>query len=374
MTVSRIYLDYAASAPLKPSVQRRMQDAMAWVGNSSSLHHEGRALRKTLDDARVTLKRVLSLEDPDAYQVVWTSGGTEANQTCLHGMRPHVSSIWVSSVEHPSVFVHGDDILPVTTGGRLRLDVLEDKLQQARAPVCVSVQWVNSETGVTQPLESIGACVKKYNGFFHVDATQGLGVEEPLASFWKHADAITVSAHKIGGPAGMGALVLKESMPCEPLVRGGFQEARRRAGTPNILGVVGFEAALQDLDLGFAQDMRVWRKSLIQNLQDQAPDIRIWGDSDHAAPHIVSLWMPGVHSQKQQVMFDLKGYAVSVGTACHAGKVGGSDVLRAMGCSQEQAEQSLRISWGWGTDWQDIQNFQQAWIALYHQTKTEAAS
>jgi cysteine desulfurase len=359
MPFPRVYLDHCASSPLKPVVRAALAGALELAGNPSSVHGHGRAVRKALEDARAQVAAPLGVH-PD--RVVFTSGATEANALALTGFPGR--RIAVSAIEHDSVLANAPDAarLPVDGDGVLRLDALKAFLTQG-GPALVSVMAVNNETGVIQPVAEVARLVRAAGGMFHVDAVQAAG-RMPLSMADMGADLMTLSAHKIGGPAGAGALVLAEDLEPQALLRGGGQERRRRAGTENVIGQIGFAAAMAALDDGENARLRGWRDRLETRIREAVPDARIAGTGAGRVGAISCVVLPGVPGETQVMALDLAGFAVSSGAACSSGKVKPSHVLTAMGEDAATAAQAIRVSLGWPTAAGDVERFAEAWISM----------
>jgi cysteine desulfurase len=367
-----IYLDYNASAPIKPMVARAFARALEDIGNPSSVHGYGRKARKAIEDARA---RVAALLDADPEQVIFTSGGTEANNLALAGCgRRH---FLLSAVEHASVLeaARRQDgrtlLLPVDADGRVDLDRLEAALAGAGEPALVSVMLANNETGVVQPVARAAEIARKHGALFHCDAVQAPG-RIPLDLRALGADYISLSAHKFGGPKGVGALVLGARLtggraePAPQLVGGG-QERGRRAGTENLPGIVAFGVAaeLAPGELESAAGRARLRDGLERRIGAGAPDARIFGAGVARLPNTSCLTMPGVGSETQVMAFDLDGVAVSAGAACSSGKVEASHVLGAMGAAEDETQCAIRVSLGWATVPEEVDRFVELWKALH---------
>jgi len=357
----RVYLDHNASAPLKPGVKAAVAAALDLVGNPSSVHGHGRAVRRAVEDARA---RVAALAGAAPTRVVFTAGGTEANNLALRGF-PGRRPI-VSAVEHDSVLAAAPDAarIPVDSRGVADLDALERLLSDG-GPALVSLMLVNNETGVIQPVAEAARIAHAHGALLHCDAVQGAG-RLPLSMPDLGADLLTLSAHKIGGPAGVGALLLAEGVEPEPLLHGGGQERRRRAGTENLLGIAGFgaAAALALEDMAAAQGLASLRDSLEARALAAVPAARVMGAGAPRVGNVSCLALPGASGETQVMALDLAGIAVSAGSACSSGKVRASHVLRAMGADDSLAGSALRISLGWGSTAEDVDRFLAAWTAM----------
>ncbi|MEE9300492.1 MAG: cysteine desulfurase family protein [Alphaproteobacteria bacterium] len=367
-----IYLDYNASAPVKPMVARVFARALEDIGNPSSVHGYGRKARKAIEDARA---RVAALLDVDPERVIFTSGGTEANNLALAGCgRRH---FLLSAVEHASVLEaarrrDGRTVsLPVDADGLVDLDRLEAALAGAGEPALVSVMLANNETGVVQPVARAAEIARKHGALFHCDAVQAPG-RIPLDLRALGVDYVSLSAHKFGGPKGVGALVLgarvlgARAEPAPQLIGGG-QERGRRAGTENLPGIVGFGVAaeLSRGELESAPGLARLRDGLERRIAAAAPDARVFGAGVVRLPNTSCLTMPGVRSETQVMAFDLDGVAVSAGAACSSGKVEASHVLGAMGVAEDETRCAIRVSLGWATVPEEVDRFVELWKALH---------
>lgn len=365
-----IYLDYNASAPLKPSVKAAIMTALDSVGNPASVHQAGRRARAHLETAREEIARLVAVKPA---QVILTSGGTEANNLAI---LPWSGTVLYSATEHDSVRAAINEnaiIVPVDGNGLIDLAALEQLLKTAKPPILLSVMLVNNETGVIQPYQAIAALAKRAQARLHCDAVQALG-KLPLDFAALGADCLTLSAHKIGGPQGCGALIVAENLPFAPLLRGGGQEMRRRAGTENLLGIVGFGAAARAAhdDIALQATLRLWRDALEQAIQAEAPDAVFVGQGAERVANTSCVIMPGATSATQLMAYDLAGFAVSSGAACSSGKVNPSHVLRAMGYDANAADSAVRISLGWNTQSGDSAAFAANWVKHYRATRLRA--
>jgi len=372
----RVYLDWNATAPLRPQAREAMVAAFAEVGNPSSVHAEGRAARRLIDDAR---RRVAALVGAQPGDVVFSSGGTEANALALApGTRadgPRV--LLVSAIEHPSVLAGGrfkpDAIIaiPVGADGRADLDALVRQLaalmREGRGRALVSLMQANNETGVVQPIVEAAAIVHQAGGLLHVDAVQAAG-KIPCDIKALGADLLTLSAHKIGGPKGVGALVRRAdtAMP-DPLIKGGGQERGARAGTENVAGIAGFGAAAaaagHDLDAEHRR-LAALRDRLEAGLKAAVAGTMVFGAGAERLPNTTLFAVAGGKAETAVIGLDLDGFAVSSGAACSSGKVAASHVLAAMGVPPALARGAVRVSLGYATQEADIDRFLSAWIRL----------
>jgi cysteine desulfurase len=369
----RVYLDWNATTPLRPEAKAAMAAAWDLNGNPSSVHAEGRHARRLVEQARAAIAEAVG---GLARNVVFTSGGTEANALALTpGLRrpsgPAVERLLVSAVEHASVLAGGrfpaDTIgsVGVTRAGVLDLDQLSASLA-AGPPALVSLMLANNETGALQPVAEAAERVHAAGGVLHVDAIQALG-KIPVDIRALGADLVTVSAHKIGGPKGVGAIILADGLSgFEPLLRGGGQELGRRAGTENVAGIAGFAAAAKAAMAAFADDA-----SRIGGLRDrlerglrQSPGIIVFSDAVKRLPNTTLFTAPGLKAETAVIGFDLAGIAVSSGSACSSGKVQPSHVLEAMGFGAELAQGAVRLSLGWSTSSAEVDRCLEAWRKL----------
>jgi cysteine desulfurase len=369
----RVYLDWNATTPLRPQARDAMAAALDLAGNPSSVHAEGRQARKLVEDARA---RVAGAVGALPRNVVFTSGGTEANALALTpGLRrssnPAVERLVVSAIEHASVLAGGRfspgaiETVGVTRSGLVDLDRLRAALKD-KPPALVSLMRANNETGALQPVAEASEIVHAAGGLLHVDAIQAFG-KIPLDINVMGSDLVTLSAHKIGGPKGVGAVVLAEGMlGFEPLVRGGGQELGRRAGTENVAGIAGFGAAVQ-VAMGSLDSDAIRFETLRKRLENGlrgVPEVIIFADGVPRLPNTTLFTVPGLKAETAVIGFDLAGVAVSSGSACSSGKVQPSHVLEAMGFGPELAQGAVRLSLGWSTSEADIDRCLEAWRKL----------
>jgi cysteine desulfurase len=369
----RVYLDWNATTPLRREAMEAMAAAWDLSGNPSSVHAEGRQARRLVEDARAT---VASAVGAVARDVVFTSGGTEANALALtprlrRPSGPPVERLLVSAIEHASVLAGGRfpaeaiSRVGVTRSGLLDLDRLRASLEGG-SPALVSLMLANNETGALQPVREAAEIVHAAGGLLHVDAIQALG-KIPFDINLMSADLVTLSAHKIGGPKGAGAVVLAEGLlGFEPLLRGGGQERGHRAGTENVAGIVGFGAAVKaamDALEGDAIRLESLRNRLESGLR-QTPGAIVFSDDVPRLPNTALFTVPGLKAETAVIGFDLAGIAVSSGSACSSGKVQPSHVLKAMGFGPELTQGAVRLSLGWSTSDADIDRCLEAWRKL----------
>ncbi len=374
MTEPACYLDYNAGAPVKPGVADAMAPWLGRAGNPSSVHRFGRLARRAVEDARA---RVAALVGAPPEWVVFTAGGTEANNLALkRSRRPRLV---VSAIEHDSVLAAapGAATVPAGRDGIVDVDALGAALEAAheadREPALVSVMAANNETGVIQPAAEAAAAAHAHGALFHCDAAQAAG---KITVDWAalDADLITLSAHKLGGPQGVGALIVRDGVDLAPLIDGGAQEMGRRAGSENVAGIVGFGAAAE-LAAGDAREtgrVAELRDTIERRLRALAPGLAVFGEHAPRLPNTTCLTMPGVGSETQVMALDLAGVAVSAGAACSSGKVGVSHVLLAMGVAEDEAGCAIRISLGWATTPAEAERLIEAWGALYARAAARA--
>jgi cysteine desulfurase len=379
----RAYLDWNATAPLRAEARAAMVAAMEVVGNPSSVHGDGRAARRIVETARA---EVAALVGAAARNVVFTSGGTEANILALtprleHGAdRRRRDLLLVSAVEHPSVRAGGrfpaDSVRELTVNRQGIVDI--SALAAAVAPLqadgagfLVSVMLANNETGVIQPVAQVADIVHAAGGLMHVDAVQGAG-KIPCDINRLGTDLMTIAAHKLGGPKGVGALVkANEDLRVDPILTGGGQERGARAGTENVAGIAGFGAAVAAAGRGlgfYPQSVAALRDALERELRKISRETVIFGAPDTATnsparlPNTTLFAVPGATAETSLIALDLDGISVSAGSACSSGKVAASHVLAAMGVPAELAACALRLSLGPTTSQAEIDMFLNAWI------------
>jgi cysteine desulfurase len=367
MRSGRTYLDWNATAPLRADVRASMLAALDVTGNPSSPHAEGRRARALIEDAREAVAALVGAR-PDG--VVFTSGATEANNTVLAA---DWDTILLSPTEHDSVLAPARASaarlveVPVDGDGRVcseRLAAcLEELATQAKgARALFSLQIANNETGVLQPLSRLAGVARRHGLSVHSDAVQGVG-RVPISIGALDVDYLSLSAHKIGGPKGIGALVLREGAPLRALLGGGGQERGRRAGTENVAAIAGFGAAASAAAAEVAEIDRVrrLRDALEREVRALAPEAVILGCGADRLANTSCLAVPGTRAETLVIALDLAGIAVSAGAACSSGKVGASHVLRAMGLSPEIAAAAIRVSLGPANTQRDIARFLAAW-------------
>jgi cysteine desulfurase len=371
--IDRVYLDWNATTPLRREAREAMASAWDLSGNPSSVHAEGRQARRLVEHARVAVAEAVGAGPRD---VIFTSGGTEANGLALtpglrRGPGPPVARLLVSAIEHASVLAAGrfptdaTRIIGVTRFGLVDLDRLRAAFQDG-PPALVSIMLANNETGALQPVAEAADIVHAAGSLLHVDAIQAFG-KIPFDIKVINADLVTLSAHKIGGPKGVGALVLAEGvLGFEPLLRGGGQELGRRAGTENVAGIAGFGTAAKTAMGALAKDA-VRLASLRDRLEAglrKTPGTFVFSADVPRLPNTTLFTAPGLKAETAVIGFDLAGIAVSSGSACSSGKVQPSYVLEAMGFAGEMTKGAVRLSLGWSTSEADIDRCLEAWRKL----------
>ena len=370
----RIYVDWNATAPLRPQARSAILAALDAVGNPSSVHAEGRAARRLIEEAR---EQVAALVGAQARNVVFTSGGTEANMLALTPAtaterKATPDRLLVSAIEHPSVLAGGRfpaaavERVPVTAAGEIDLAALERRLAAPDGRVLVSLMLANNETGVVQPISEAARLIHEAGGLLHVDAIQAAGrIHCDINALG--TDLLTLSGHKIGAPKGVGALIARDAtLPlADPLIKGGGQERGRRAGTENVPGIAGFGAAAAAAGAGLAVDgarMTALRDRLEAGLAAASPEVVIFGRQAPRLPNTTLFAVPGMKAETAVIALDLEGVAVSSGAACSSGKVQPSHVLAAMGVPPQLARAAVRVSLGPTTTELEIDRLIQAWI------------
>ena len=356
----RTYLDHNATSPLRPAVKAAMLKAMDVGGNASSVHTEGRAARKLMDDAREKLAFWLGCLP---QMITFTSGGTEANNMALRGVA--VERILVSAIEHPSVLAAAKasgktvEIIPVDQNGLVILSTLEKMLSGTKA--LVSVMLANNETGVIQPVAEIATLVHQAGALLHVDAMQAIG-KIPVNFGLLGVDLLTVGAHKFGGPTGIGALIIRDGLVVEPHLTGGGQELRRRAGTENLTAIAGFAALAGEemLSTGHLRDQ----------LEQRLEGAVIFSTGADRLANTTCFAIAGLNAETLLMKYDLEGIAVSSGSACSSGKITRSHVMQAMAVPPDLASGAIRVSFGWNSTEADVNHF----LTITHNFKARASA
>ncbi|WP_395945926.1 cysteine desulfurase family protein [Brevundimonas sp.] len=372
--MSAIYLDYNASGLVRPEVLEIMTRALADNGNPSAVHAAGRRARARVETARAQVGELVGA-DPTA--VVFNSGGTEANaQGIASALAAGCERLIVSATEHPCVAETAAnagapvEVLPVDANGVIDLAWLAEALTRPGRAV-VAIHHANNESGVIQPVARAAALVRAAGGWLHVDAIQSAG-KIPVDIRVLDADSLTLSAHKLGGPQGVGALIFKEGVSGVRILHGAGQERGLRAGTENTPGIAGFGAAADcaGRDLETMQSHVGWRDAVEARVK--AAGATVIGAGVDRLPNTLFMAVEGWDSPQQLITLDLAGVMVSAGSACSSGKVKPSKTIAAMGL-KALATGGVRVSGGWGTQESDWDRFADAWVAAYTKHKTRAA-
>ncbi|KIC42777.1 aminotransferase [Ruegeria sp. ANG-R] len=336
--MKRVYLDHNATAALRPEARTAMIAAMDLVGNPSSVHAEGRAAKTVVERAR---GQIASAFGADGADIVFTSGATEAAALAMAGR-----NLQGAAIEHDAVRAWTQEVLPVSRDGRVAVSAASQSV----------LQLANSETGIVQALPS---------GLAVTDATQAFG-KLPVAFNWLGAEMALISAHKLGGPKGVGALVMKRGTDLAALIKGGGQEMGRRSGTENVIGIAGFGAAAQaasaDLANGVWEKVRELRNILENALEAGSKATIFVGKDQERLPNTLCFATPGWKGETQVMQMDLSGFAISAGSACSSGKVRASAVLTAMGFDEQTAASAIRVSLGPETMEDDVLRFAETWL------------
>ncbi len=380
-TKTRHYLDYNATTPVRPEVIDAVARAMATIGNSSSVHAEGRNARSIVEEGR---ERLRTLVNAPVNGVIITGGGTEAIHYALNGTVKNgsVKRIFVSAIEHAAVPANAAETgapvetIPVTKSGIADLGWLRDRLANYDANrdggFLVCLMFANNETGVIQPVREAADITHEKGGLVFVDAAQAVG-KVPVNFTMSGADLMAVTAHKFGGPIGVGALIAGPNLPLHPIMRGGGHESNRRAGTHNVPAIAGLGVAASLAESSITKAPKI--AAMRDRMQDAAEGAgaHIWGKGMARLPGTLSLSAPGFTSQTQLMAMDLAGIAISSGSACSSGKTKPSHVLSAMGAGDDLASCGIRVSLGWNSTEEDADAFCREWPEAYRRVKTRAA-
>jgi cysteine desulfurase len=362
-----VYLDHNATTPIKPDVLSLMTNVLAETGNASSIHSFGRAARKHVETAR---RQVAEMVGAKPNQVVFTSGATESNNTVLCAYRDQ--RVMISAIEHPSVFnvLPEAELIPVTKDGVVDLEKFKAMLNEGEAPSLISVMMVNNEIGTIQPIEEISRIAKEIHPDvqIHTDAVQAAGrinINMPAMG----VDYLSLSAHKMNGPQGIGALISGPGAKPVKMLCGGGQEKSMRAGTENVPAIAAFGKAseLATTDMQDYQKLASLREKMEKKMKEIAPELIIFAENAPRVANTSAVSLPGTPAQTQVMFLDLEGIAVSSGSACSSGSVKQSPIASAMGITEEQMSGAFRISMGWGTTEKDIDRMLEAWSKMYKQ-------
>lgn len=398
--MASIYLDYNATAPLRPEVAERITELLSCGPlNASSVHSHGRHAKKILEESRQKLAEIFGVF---TRELMFTASASEANHMALLGFPER--RLIVSAIEHSSVLSlfdrpffpssprrqgpeasaqaawdprlrRNDEAgmkISVDGNGIISLSSLEAALTESPIPAIVSIMLANNETGVIQPIRDVAELCHEHGALLHVDAVQALG-KIPFDFSTLQADLMTIAGHKCGGPVGAAALLIKDGLPLQPLFTGGGQELRRRAGTENIPAIAGFALAAELAQhVSHMKEIERWRDVMEAEVLQTTAEAVIFGKDTPRLPNTSCLAMPGVSQEVQLMHFDLSGIAVSAGSACSSGRIEPSHVLSAMGIEPELAGSAIRASAGWATKEEDFQKFSQSWKTLWHRRKSES--
>ena len=349
------YLDYNATSPMRKEVVESVMQIMNMPYNASAIHSLGRAGKKFIDNAR---QNIANLCGADKNNVIFNSGATEGNNTVLKYFADQ-GPIMISHMDHPSILeaLPNPIIIPALANGTIDLEKLES-LAEKHKPTLVSVMLANNETGIIQPTLEISKIARKYGAYFHSDCTQAAG-RIKLDILNLGIDFMTLSAHKIAGPQGVGALVLGLCGDTPTLLEGGGQEKKARAGTENVAGIAGFgkaaELALKNLET-YQSQLLFLQKKLENGIRSIVPGSKVYGQNMNRLCNTTMFTIPGKSSETMLMAFDLEGIAISNGSACSSGSVKASHVLLAMG-EKDAASNAIRVSTGWNTKEENINDF-----------------
>ncbi len=365
MSTPRIYFDHNATSPARPEVIEAVTHAMRTIGNASAQHGHGRAARNLVSDAREALGLKLGL---CAQDIIFTGGGTESDNTAIYSaVSGGCQRLLISSLDHPATstaaerFGQAVEYIPALSTGLLDLNWLEDRLKnwnESEGRPFVSIPAVNSETGVVQEYARIIDMVHETGGLIHIDAVQALGKIE----FMCLPDYVSVSAHKLGGPMGVGALYVAADAPYASHLTGGGQERRRRAGTLNVAGIAGFGAAVKaSKNLSNIKEIRDY---IEDELSQMEPDLVIFGQEVERLPNTSFFAVPDASSMTLMMGLDIEGISVSRGMACSSGKTDASKALTAMGRLDDAPQGAIRISLGYDNTMDEAERFLDAWAKI----------
>ncbi|MEP1231172.1 MAG: cysteine desulfurase family protein [Litorimonas sp.] len=372
--MSRCYLDHNATSPARPEVIDAVTAAMVVAGNPSAQHKNGRAANALISDARETVALAMGV---CAQDLLFNGGGTEGDNTAVHSVvKAGCKHLLISSMDHPATIITAQsyadvttELIPVNADGQSDMVWLKttlDNWDEAKGRPFVSMVAVNSETGVIQDCETATDLVHDAGGFILIDAVQALGKLPMLYQ----ADYITVSAHKIGGPLGVGALYVAPNAPYTSLLQGGGQERRRRAGTMNVAGIAGFGAAVKAMGgLSHVGDIR---DAIEADLKAMEPELTIFGEAVERLPNTSFFAIPDLNSMTTMMALDIEGISVSTGTACSSGKVGQSRAVTAMGLTSKAPKGAIRMSLGYTSTMHDAETFLSAWAKIRNHKKRAA--
>lgn len=370
--MSRIYLDYNATTPILPEALTAAVDALQHVGISTSTHKPGKETRQMIEAAR---EQVAKLVNGSFEGVIFTSGATEANNLFLKGVK---TKRWIiSGIEHSSMLkpVPEAELVPVSKDGVIDLNALEDMLKKDASPTLVSIMLVNNETGVIQPVREAAQIAHKYGAIMHTDAVAAAGkIQIDMQELG--VDFLTLSGHKMGAPAGAGALVMAGCTQITPQIAGGTQEKRLRSGTLNTSGVVAMGVAADYATKHIADNQRfaLLRDKIENEITKTSKEAVIFGAKAPRVANTTFIGLPGITSDVQMMALDLAGIAVSGGASCGSGTIAPSHVLKAMGVPDNLSNAAIRISLGWKTTEAEIDTFIRHWREMYERVKPRLTS
>lgn len=366
--MNKYYADYAATSPIHPDVVEEMTKVMHHIyGNPSSIHAYGREARKIIDEARNVIAKSIHA---NFNEIIFTSGGTEADNMALIGTayanKDKGKHIITTAIEHHAVLhtcefleQNGFEVtyLPVDKTGRVSVEDVKNALRDDT--ILVSVMFANNEVGTIQPIAEIGQLLSEHQTYFHTDAVQAYGLL-PIDVKKMHIDLLSVSAHKINGPKGIGFLYENTGVRLQPYFYGGEQERKRRAGTENVPGIAGFKKAVEIIQKDRQKKYDFYeqlREKFIQRLKEESINFKINGSESNYLPHIINVSFPGTDVEAFLVNLDLEGISASSGSACTAGSLEPSHVLRAMyGSESDELFNSIRFSFGLGVTLEDVED------------------
>lgn len=362
---STIYLDYNATAPIRPDVISLMTEVMTEGGNPSSVHALGRKAKSRMETARAEIAAAIGCRN---QMVIFTSGGTEANNMAI--LNSGRTRLITTNSEHDSVnsaverFDGRVELLSVDENGLIDIEELKNMIGDDGGDTIISLLYANNETGVVQNVVAI----KEVTGdaLLHLDGIQAFG-KVPMNFMEMGVDMMSISSHKIGGPQGVGALIALEKLPVKSFILGGGQEVGRRGGTENIAGIAGFGLAARMVSdsLVKMQELEKWRNIIEYKLSEHTDKVQFIGKGVERLPNVSAIYMPDVLSETQVMNFDLAKICISAGSACSSGKVRSSHVIMAMTGDEEVASSTIRMSMGWDTEKSDVDAFIDTWIKLY---------
>lgn len=371
--MTRTYLDHNATSPIRPEVIEATVRAMTVIGNPSAQHSDGRAANKLVSDAREAIGLAMGV---CAQDIIFNGCGTEGDNTVVRSvMKAGCKRLLISAMDHPATIIAAEsynvvvDTIPTDKNGVSDLGWLKDTLKnwdKNDGRPFVSLVAANSETGVIQPTEQATDLVHDAGGLILIDAVQMLG-KGPMTYL---ADYITVSAHKVAGPQGVGALFVAPDAPYTSLIQGGGQERRRRAGTMNVAGIAGFGAAVKAMN--GLEHTRAIRAAIEAGLKSMEPELTVFGEAAERLPNTSFFAVPDASSMTTMMALDLEDISVSTGTACSSGKAGASRAVTAMGLSGKAPKGAIRISLGYNSTMADAEIFLEAWAKIRKRTHTKS--